>query len=425
MAVSGGGPQNDFFAGIGQSSDGSRSQESMGVRPVGRHRSDRKQVTCHGCGELGHIRPNCPNRIRRIIAKEAVPGLTIDRFLVGMPVKGLKVDTGSGRTLVHREYIPGAAYTGKTVVLDSWRGGQLSKHRLARIALKIGDVEELAEVVVVDTLDCPAILGNDLGSELRERLLSLMLEKAKAAQLNCDKNVVPMQTEELKVNFVRASRAQVDKEKVEEEQDAIAAARSECDPLPLSEIFNFSDAFFELDPLPGFSCVPVEEQVQISEDQADKVAFCQAENDSVKLADIFDFSDSLFELDSVPTPVPELCSEPEEELGFDRRFMHHYAKATRGLNPDWAALIDYMLFWFLRFLLCALSFLTFSMCVTKFLFRQVVYGVGLSSVLRSHGDGEDLPVTMSSGRLLPRTGIGGGVFLYPGLRHPEGGGEML
>ena len=185
VVSSGGGPQNNFVAGTGQSSDGSSSQESMGVRPVGRFVSERKQVTCHGCGELGHIRPNCPNRIRRIIDKDAVPGCTIDGFLVGVAVKGLKVDTGSGRTLVHKDYIPGAAYTGKTVVLDSWRGGQRSRHRLARITIKVGDVEELAEVVVVDTLDCPALLGNNLGSELTVKLISLLLEDAQAAELNC------------------------------------------------------------------------------------------------------------------------------------------------------------------------------------------------------------------------------------------------
>ena len=102
--------------------------------------------------------------------------------------------------------------------------------------------------------------------------------------------------------------------------------------------------------------------------------------------------------------------------------MHHYAKATRGLAPDWVALINEMLFLFLRVLLWALSFLTFSMFVTKFLLQQVVGGVGLSSVLRAHGNGEDLPVTVPSGGFLPRTGIGGGVFSAP---HPDGGGDVM
>ena len=453
VAGSGSGFQNDYVTGIGQSSDGS-SSESMGVRPVGWNVSDRKQVTCFGCGELGHIRPNCPNRIRRVIAKDAVPGLTVEGFLAGVEVKGLMLDTGSGRTLVHKDFIPGAAYTGKNVRLDSWRGGQFSRHRLARIAIKIGSVEEMAEVVVVDTLDCPAILGINLGGDLRVRLLSMMLEKAEAAHADCDKNVVTMQEEELVVKTVRATRAQVDKVKVEEEQDAIAAAQSECDPLPLSEIFDFSDGFFEQDPLPGFcekndeSCVLVEEQSQIVEDQADELTFGQVENDSVKLADVFDFSDSYFELDPVPTSISELNSEPEEEFGdiplpkggrivsesswqssgltgFDQRFMHHYAKATRGLAPDWVALINELLFLFLRVLLWALSFLTFSMFVTKFFVQQVVGGVGLSSVLRAHGNGEDLPVTVPSGGFLPRTGIGGGVFSATSLRHPDGGGDVM
>ena len=35
----------------------------------------------------------------------------------------------------------------------------------------------------------------------------------------------------------------------------------------------------------------------------------------MKLADVFDFSDSYFELDPVPTSISELNSEPEEEFG--------------------------------------------------------------------------------------------------------------
>ena len=255
VASSGGCPQNGYVTGIGQSSDGSSSQasESMGATPVGWNVSDRKQVTCYGCGELGHICPNCPNGIRRIVEQKAVPGSLVDGFLDGMEVKGLRVDTGSGRTLVHKDFIPRAAYTGKTVVLDSWSGGQPSRHRVARIAIKIGSVEKMAEVVVVDTLDCPALLGNNLGLGMTKELLGILLERAKADQAdcdNCDKIVVIMQEKEFEVKAVRATRARVSTEKVEVGKDALVSAQSEGDPLPLSEIFDISDDFFEDDPIP-------------------------------------------------------------------------------------------------------------------------------------------------------------------------------
>ena len=310
VVVSGSGSQKEVVAGRGQSSDGCRNQESMGMRPVGRQGSDRKQVTCHGCGEVGHIRPNCPNR--RVVEKDAGPGFTLDGFLAGRPVNALKIDTGSGRTLVHKDFIPGACYTERNVRLDSWKGGQFSRHRTANIEIKVGDVEDLVEVVVVDSLDCPAVLGNDLGSELQLKVLKLLLEKVEADPVNCDNNVVPMQTEELKVNFVEASMAQVDEVKVEVEQVAVAEAQSEEDPVPLSEIFDFSNEFFEEDPLPEFSvrndesCVPIVKKCQIIEDQADEVAFGPVENKSVELSDVFNFSDSYFEPDPVLTSVSEV-----------------------------------------------------------------------------------------------------------------------
>ena len=420
---SGGGPQNNFVDGTGQSSDGSSSQESMGMRPVGRVVSERKQVICHGCGELGHIRPNCPNRIRRIVEKDAVPGSTVDGFLAGEAVKGLKVDTGSGRTLVHKDYIPRAAYTGKTVVLDSWRGGQRSRHRLARITIKVDDVEVLAEVVVVDTLECPALLGTNLGSDLTVKLIGLLLE---AAKLNCEENVVPMQAEEVEVNFVRATEAQVDEVKVEEEQDAITAAPNVSKPL--SEIFNFSDELFVEDPIP----ILVKKQSQIIEDQTDKVAFGQIEKDSVELGDIFGFTDSFFVPDSVLTPVPALCPKPEKEsealpcggrivsksdwqpLGltdFDSRFMHLYAKATRELTPDWVASIDVMLFLFLRVLLCVLSFLHFLCVLLDCCFDKFFVSLRMRMLMPSLGYS-----------LKKRQWM---FLLLPCLRQPEGGGDVM
>ena len=170
-------------------------------------------------------------------------------------MKGLKVDTGADRSIVCADFVPKNAYLDKTVILDSWRGKQFSKHRLAKISIKVGSTEVSAEIAVAEKLDCPALLGNDLGADMRVRLLSMVLERAKAAQSDCEKEVVTMQEVESEVNSVRATRAQVSKERVEDEQNVLASAQSECDPLPLSEIFDISDSFFEQDPLP----TPIEE----------------------------------------------------------------------------------------------------------------------------------------------------------------------
>ena len=444
VGFSGNGSQKEVVSGRGQSSDGCRNQESMGMRPAGR------QVTCHGCGEIGHIRPNCPNRIRRVVEKGAGPGLTVDGFLAGRPVSALKVDTGSGRTLVHRDFVPGACYTGRNVRLGSWKDGPFSSHRTANIEIKVGDVEDLVEVVVVDSLDCPAVLGNDLGSELHLTVLKLVLEKLEADPVNCDNNVVPMQQEEVRVNFVEASVARVDEVKVEVEQVAVAKAQSEEDPVPLSEIFDFSIDFFDEDPVTStvieFSTEPVVEILNAAVEFLDrkKEPVVDILNEPVELLDV---SDSYLEPDPVLTAVSEVKPVLTRELfdipltkegrmssesywqssdlvDSDQRFMHYYAKATRRLAPDCSAVIDCMLFLFLRFLLFALFVLKFSMCMSKFLVQQFVGDFGPRSVLWFHRTGEDLPLTFSSSPLLPITGIGGYVFSSLCLRQPMGG-EML
>ena len=445
--------------GSGQSSGGSSSQasESMGEVPVGRYFRARKQVICHECGEVGHIRPNCPLRVRsvrNVVVPNAASVKLVDGLLAGVLVKGLRVDSGAEMTVVHKDFIPRGAYTGNSVLLASWRKGQFSRHRVARIAIQFGEVKVVAEVAVSDKLGYPALLGSDLGRPMLKELFTRMLDQIddKSAEMkvgeqvvlekvtddpvNCENNVVPMQTEDLKVNFVEASVAQVDEVKVEVEQVAVAEAQSEEDPVPLAEIFDFSNDFFEEDPLPEFSvrndvsCVPILKKCQIIEDQADAVVPGQVENKSVELLDVFNFSDSYFEPVPVLTSVSEVKPESEKELFdipltqegrmssepcwqssdldySDRRFMHYYAKATRSLAPACSAVIDCMLFLFLEFLLFVLLVLKFSMCVSKFLFQQFAGDLGQRSVLWPHSKGADLPLTFSSSLLLPRTGIGG------------------
>ena len=463
--------------GSGQSSGGSSSQasESMGEVPVGRYFRARKQVICHECGEVGHIRPNCPLRVRSVrsvVVPNAASVKLVDGLLAGVLVKGLRVDSGAEMTVVHKDFIPRGAYTGNSVLLASWRKGQFSRHRVARIAIQFGEVKVVAEVAMSDKLGYPALLGSDLGRPMLKELFTRMLDQIddKSAEMkvgeqvvlekvtddpvNCENNVVPMQTEDLKVNFVEASVAQVDEVKVEVEQVAVAEAQSEEDPVPLAEIFDFSNDFFEEDPvplaeifdfsndffeedpLPEFSvrndesCVPILKKCQIIEDQADDVVPGQVENKSVELLDVFNFSDSYFEPVPVLTSVSEVKPESEKELFdipltqegrmssescwqssdldySDRRFMHYYAKATRSLAPACSAVFDCMLFLFLEFLLFVLLVLKFSMCVSKFLFQQFAGDLGQRSVLWPHSKGADLPLTFSSSLLLPRTGIGG------------------
>ena len=223
--------------------------ESMGEKPVGRNFSDRKQVTCYGCGQLGHIKPNCPNRVksirsvRGVVGQNAASETLVDGWLAGEQVKGLRVDTGAEMTVVHKDFISRTAFTGKSVVLKSWKGAQFSMHRVARIAIQIGEVEEVAEVAVADKLGYPALLGSDLGRPMPKELFKRVVD-----QLDVESAVLDSEQ-------VRSTRAQVEMEEARDKGDEIASARAECVSIPLFEFFDFSDSYFEQDSV----AIPVEE----------------------------------------------------------------------------------------------------------------------------------------------------------------------
>ena len=232
---------NPSSGGSGSSSP-NRKQERQGQK-------ERKPITCYGCGEQGHIRPNCPNKIRRVQSPECDSGSSmeaVDGWLAGSAVTGLRIDTGADRTIVSADFVPESAYLKKTVILDSWRGKQFSKHRVAKLSIKVGTTEVEAEVAVSDKLDFPALLGVDLGNAMKVQLMGIVFERAKKAQSEHDKE---------QVASVRSTRAQVQKEKKEDSENQLASAESEAEPVPLEDIFDFPDSYFEQDPTP----TPVEE----------------------------------------------------------------------------------------------------------------------------------------------------------------------
>ena len=211
----------------------------------------RKPIICHGCGEPGHIKPNCPNRVRRVKSPDPSQVMLVDGLLNGSTVPGMRVDTGADRTLVREDYISEDAYTGETVTLDSWRGSQFSKHRVAVINIEVDGVSVQAKVAVVDQLDSPALLGKDLGAQMTVKLLSLVLEKAKQNVSESVVDEVPMQSVNSEVtkqvvqsDVVRVTRAQAEKARKEEVANELASANSGSEPLALSDIFDFEDEFF-------------------------------------------------------------------------------------------------------------------------------------------------------------------------------------
>ena len=214
-------------------------------------RRERKPIVCYSCGEPGHIKPNCPYKIRRVGSSDSKAPVEVEGWLGGVAVKGLRIDTGADKSIIRAEFVPKDAYLDKYVILDSWRGKQFSKHRVARLLVKVGETKVLGEFAVAEKLDSPAYLGNNLGRKMKIQLLSLALDLARNVELQ----EVTMQEEEKDVKVVRVTRAQEQREELEKEMNDDASAQSESNPLP--DIFDFEDSLFEDDPVPTAieSCV--------------------------------------------------------------------------------------------------------------------------------------------------------------------------
>ena len=246
----------------GQGSSSSQASVVKSEKHEKLGKKERKPISCYGCGEPGHIRPNCPNKVRRVKPKTSGVSLVVDGVLAGTAVSGLRIDTGADRTVVSSEYVPESAYTGRSIQLDSWRGGQPSKHKLALIKVKVGSAEVEKEVAVAESLDCPALLGTDLGKEFLSAMLVPLLTEP-------DKVVVEASgaSGALTGGLVRSTRAQVCKQQKSEKEDLEASAQSEATPVPWSDILDFRDSYFEQDivstPVEEWSTLPEVSVVEV------------------------------------------------------------------------------------------------------------------------------------------------------------------
>ena len=238
------------------SSSGAKEGDSNSSAPSsGNSRGrGRRPIICHGCGEAGHIKPNCPHRIRRVKSPDPSFVYLVDGLINGSAVPGMSIDTGADRTLVREDFISEGAYTGDTVSLDSWRGAQVSQHKVALVTLEVEGVSVETKVAVVSNLEFPALLGKDLGRKMGRKLMSIVLKHMDDSDSDSDSDVteVPKQSDntvvtmqEVKSDVVRVTRAQAEKARNEEVANDLASANSGSDPLALEDIYGFEDAFFD------------------------------------------------------------------------------------------------------------------------------------------------------------------------------------
>ena len=106
----------------GSTSGGASGSVGSSPRNSRTEKPGRKPIKCYGCGEPGHIRPNCPHKVRRVKSPEPGTSMSVRGWLAGKVKNNLRIDTGADRTVVRGDCVPSDAYTGEVVRLDSWRG---------------------------------------------------------------------------------------------------------------------------------------------------------------------------------------------------------------------------------------------------------------------------------------------------------------
>ena len=262
---------------VGDGSSKTNVVGSENPRSFGGDRPSRKPIICHGCGEPGHIRPQCPNRERvwnvNCVRSTGNPvsnsNLLVDGFLNGRSVPGMRIDSGADESVVRKDFISEDDYTGETITLDSWRGSQVSKHRIALCKIEVDGCSVLAKVAVVDQLEYPALLGVNLGDQMTDKLFALMSQKARlkvsaGEVLNNVNTEVPKQKVKVEVPMQKV-KVEVPMQKVKFE-------------VPMQEV--------KVEVL--MQEVKVEVPIQFEPEVA-------SEAPTVAFEDIFPFSDSLFE----------------------------------------------------------------------------------------------------------------------------------
>ena len=213
-----------------------------------------RQIICYSCREPGHIKPNCPYRVRRLSPKEMDSGCSdeededeadvaepncVDGCIGDELIVGMRYDSGCDRTVVAKHLVPQEAYIGKQVTLKGWRGQQTSNHELARVNITVGKVvHKMKKVAVAEGMEYPALLGADMSRAIKTEIMRKVMEDWESeSEVGHAKEVVSSEA-------VRVTRAQARRQMDVEQADDLASEESTCTPVPLSEVFDFSEEMF-------------------------------------------------------------------------------------------------------------------------------------------------------------------------------------
>ncbi len=138
-------------------------------------RTNKQEVRCYYCGELGHTKPFCPSRKVKNSALSYVPcphppheslqehttEILTQVLVNGQSAKAL-VDTGSTQTLVHDSLVPEDEYMTQNFSKVCCVHGEIREYPTAEIYLTVQGQTYLLHVAVSSHLPYEVVLGQDL-----------------------------------------------------------------------------------------------------------------------------------------------------------------------------------------------------------------------------------------------------------------------
>ena len=211
-------------------------------------------------------------------------------------------------------------------MLNTWRGSRPSRHRLTRIAFKVRSVEVTREVAVAEKMDCPALLGVDLGDDITVAHMQHIIDQSahgngvpEGARPRVSQQNEPVgsgQDQVLVVAPVRGTRAETAKELKEIAEDESASALHECRHVELSDELDF--------PVPVVT--PVEELCTLPEGGEVEIPLpnlVSADSDRGKLVAEQQSDKSL-------EHVLSLARKVEKGYGFDGEVLVQYISDSLG-----------------------------------------------------------------------------------------------
>ena len=134
-------------------------------------------ITCHHCGEEGHIRPNCPKmperpkKVRMVATENDCDKFEpVSGMVNGSPAQ-ITLDSGAEFCIVSEELSKGAEVVPRTVLLNWFTPDHVIKAPVCRVNVEVMGRQVNCEAAIVPNIEDEFILGLNVGKRMLAELI--------------------------------------------------------------------------------------------------------------------------------------------------------------------------------------------------------------------------------------------------------------